>query len=212
MTAARLSWATGLAGLLLALPATADDEPRGRLDGSHGRVEGDVTLSLGLGATFGPRAPRPTTSLHARYLSTAGVFAAYEDGPLLSASANPRRVFSFGGEWRPLFLARWFLGAETGRTLVDLPLDSLGVESGVFFAQPEGAALRAAPGLQLGLVAGVPLFASATGLWLAARAGARLGGAALEGTPTKDPAEKALYLSLELAWDQVLSLHVVDAP
>ncbi len=191
-------------------PSRADDRDDAARDPTHGRIEGDATLVVAAGATFGPRDPRPTVGARMRYLSSAGIFAAYEDGSLFGGRAEPARVISVGGEWRPLFLGRWFLGKESGVGRVDLALDAVGLEVGAYVAQPQGRALESAPGLQLGVVLGVPLLPRASGPWISARGGLRVGPSALEGAPPRGPADRALYLSLELAWETVVLLHLVD--
>src|SRR5438445_8399900 len=92
----------------VAISVTSERAARaeGGPDTSHGRVDGDLSASLGLGAAFGPRGPRGAADMRVRYLWTAGVFATYEDGPLFGSDAEPRRAFAFGAELRPLFLAR----------------------------------------------------------------------------------------------------------
>src|SRR5581483_9916003 len=99
-----------------------------------------------------------------RYLETAGLFASYEDGPLLGSHAEPRRVFASGLEVRPLFLYRWLKGHETSRAALDLFLDSIGIELGAAFQQPAGTSFESRPGLQLGLMLELPLFARASGV------------------------------------------------
>src|SRR4051812_22937377 len=90
----------------------------GGSDTSHGRIDGDLSASAGLGATFGPRGPRAAADLRLRYLWTAGIYVTYEDGPLFGSAAEPRRVFGTGLELRPLFLARWLQGLDSGNGYV----------------------------------------------------------------------------------------------
>ena len=89
-----------------ASPASAAAPPD-KTDASDGRIDGDLAVAVGAGATFGPRDPRAALDLRFRYLWTVGAFATYEDGPLVGAAAEPRRVFATGLELRPLFIARW---------------------------------------------------------------------------------------------------------
>src|SRR5580692_3816490 len=87
--------------------ARADEFSRpAYVDTTYGRVNGDLGVSVGVGATFSPSAPRGTLDLRLRYLDTVGIFGGYEDG-LSATSSDPRRVLAMGFEIRPLFLARW---------------------------------------------------------------------------------------------------------
>ena len=80
-----------------------------------------------------------------RYLETAGLFLTYEDGAIFGNAAEPVRVLAGGLELRPLFLGRWLTGRELGNARLDLALDSLGLELGGFFAQPQAGSFGAAP-------------------------------------------------------------------
>jgi hypothetical protein len=179
-------------------------------DTTDGRIDGDLSASAGLGATFGPRGPRAAVDLRLRYLWTAGIFATYEDGPLLGGSAAPRRAFAGGVELRPVFLARWLQGKELGNPYLDLTIDSLGLELGAVFLQPEGARLGARPGLQAGLGLQVPVLPHATGPLVGLHAGARWSDAVLGGRAIEGPSDRALYLLVTLGWQQVFGAHVVD--
>lgn len=211
---ARLASAALLAALLSGSAASADERPdtkgeRLHGDDTYGRIEGDVSVLAGAGVTFGPRAPRIATELRARYLGSAGVFAGYEDG-LGVWSSRPRRVIPVGLEARPVFLGRWLLGKELGVAFVDLLLDSIGVDLGVFFAQPDGGSFAARPGLAAGLGAEVPLFGRAGGLHLTLRGGVRWSHEALGGAPPTAE-DRALYGAVGLAWQELFFAHVVDA-
>lgn len=190
-----------------AVRADATDEP----DTSHGRIDGDLAAVGGLGATFGPRSPRATVDVRLRYLWTAGAFVTYEDGPLVSGSgAEPRRVIATGLEVRPLFLARWLNGLESGSAYADLTIDSLGLELGAVFLQPEGGHFDGHPGLQAGIGWEVPILPRASGPLLGFHVGARWSDAALGGRTEAGPADRAMYFALTLGWQQVFGAHVVD--
>ncbi len=187
--------------LLCATSANAADESPKR-DTSHGRFDGDLAIAPSVGATFGPRGPRVAGDFRFRYLSTAGLFLTYEDGPLVGSSAQPRRVFATGVELRPLFLARWARGLEIGEPRLDLLIDSLALEVGAAFA--------GRPGLQAGLGLEIPVFAKATGLFLGVHGGARWSDVALSGGPLGGPSDRSLYLALTLGWQQLFGGNVVD--
>lgn len=185
--------------------ARAQDE-----DTTHGRIAGDVSLVAGAGATFGPRAPRGTLDLRARYLDVLGLFATYEDA-LGAASAEPERLIAGGLEVRPLFFGRWLKGMESGSPMLDLTLDSFGLELGAVFQKPKGASFGQRPALQAGLGLEVPLFARAQGLWLGVHGGARFGERAFEAASVTSPIDRSLYLGLTLAYHAYVDAHVVDA-
>lgn len=207
----KLLTAAALAALMGApRVARAADTTRGGEDGSHGRFDGDLAIAGAVGMTVGPRGPRASGDLRLRYLSTAGVFGTYEDGPLVGSDAEPRRTVAFGLELRPLFLARWATGRELGLPRLDLLIDSLALEVGAVFAQPEGARFGARPGLQAGLGLELPFFATASGPFLGLHGGARWSDAALSGGPLDGPSDRALYLNITLGWQQLFGGHVVD--
>jgi hypothetical protein len=193
-----------VAGLALLASSAADVDP------SYGRFAGDVAIAGGPGITMGPRAPRASADLRFRYLSTVGAFVSYEDGPLLGTKAEPRRVLAFGLELRPLFLARWGKGWELGNARVDLLVDSLALELGAVFAQPDGARFGARPGLQAGLGLELPFFARASGPFAGLHGGARWSDAGLSGGPLEGPSDRALYLTVVFGWQQLFGGRVVD--
>ena len=202
----RVALAIALLGCVVTTDARAESKP----DASHGRLDGDLAVAGGLGVTLGPRAPRATADLRLRYLWTSGAFVTYEDGPLVGASSEPRRVLAAGIEIRPLFLIRWSRGLEWGNARADLALDSLGLELGAVFLQPVGGRFAGTPGLQAGLGFEVPIFPSASGLLVGVHGGARWSNAALGGEALSGPADRALFLNLVVAWQQVFGAHIVD--
>ena len=213
MTRRRKLAAGAALGAALALSGSvrAADRPARVADDSHGRFDGDLGIAGAAGMTVGPRGPRATADLRLRYLSTAGLFATYEDGPLVgSQKAEPRRVFAFGLELRPLFLARWASGRALGSPRLAVFIDSLALERGAVFAQPEGARFGARPGLMAGLGLELPFFATASGPFLGLHGGVRWSEAALSGGPLEGPSDRALYLTLAVGWQQLFGGHVVD--
>ena len=179
-------------------------------DTAYGRIDGDLSLVAGAGATFGPRGPRATADLRIRYLLTAGLFATYEDGALVSSGAEPRRALGTGIELRPLFLGRWLRGLETGHPHLDLTLDSLGLELGAVFLQPAGASFGERPGLQLGLGLEIPILPRASGPIVGLHGGVRWSDRALGVDGGLGPADRAAYLTVTLAFQQVFGGHLVD--
>jgi hypothetical protein len=188
----------------------AADARAGGVEPSYGRVEGDVTLVAAVGAAVASGGPRAEGELRARYLETAGVYGTYEDGPIVGSSAAPRRVVAAGFELRPLFLYRWLQGHETHRARLDLAIDSIGLELGLTWQQPQGGAFDSNPGFEVGLGLEVPLMVDATGLWLAFHGGIRWSDRTLGSGVVATPEEREAYLSITLAWHQVVAVHLVD--
>jgi len=158
----------------------------------------------------GPRNPRGALDLRFRYLDSAGLFATYEDGKIFGNGAEPVRVLAGGIELRPLFIGRWLTGRELGNARADLLLDSLGLEVGGFFSQPVGGSFGSRPGLQVGLGLELPVLAHASGPWIGFHGGVRWADSALGGDAIKSPADRALFLSITLAWHQIFGAHIVD--
>jgi hypothetical protein len=207
-----MRWGSSLAAWAVAsaLGVAATPARGAQPDATYGRIQGDLTAVVGAGATVADRGVRGEAELRVRYLETAGLFASYEDAPLLGSAAEPRRVFATGLEVRPLFLFRWLKGREASRAMLDLVLDSLGLELGAAFQQPAGTSFVSRPALQFGLMAEVPLFARATGAWLAVHGGVRWSDDALSGGPIAGPDDRSFYLSVTLAWHQVVLTHAID--
>jgi hypothetical protein len=200
--------------LLSATPGGAAEPttpPSAKPDTTYGRIDGDIGLVLGVGITVGPDAPRGTVDLRFRYLETAGLFFDYEEGAIFGNGAEPVRVLAGGFELRPLFLGRWLTGHEIGNARLDLALDSLGFELGGFFAQPQYEQFGERPGLQAGIALELPILARASGPWIGLHGGIRFSDSALSGGPTSDPADRAFFLSITLAWHQIVGAHAVDA-
>lgn len=203
------SVALGVAAVLLASPASATDRTE-LVDTSYGRIEGDLSFGAGVGSAFGPRGPRAALDLRLRYLWTAGLFVTYEDGPLWSSEAEPRRAFATGIELRPLFLARWANGYELGNPWLDLAIDSIGLEVGAAFVEPRGRPFGKTPSLQAGIGLQVPVLGRASGPQIGVHAGARWSTASLAGDTINLAGDRSGYLLLTIAWQQVFGAHVVD--
>lgn len=202
-----------LSSLLVASSATAADSPRSTsapADSSHGRFDGDLAVVAAAGMTASPRGPRASADVRFRYLQTAGIFATYEDGPLVGSASEPRRALALGVELRPLFLARWATGRELGMAHLDLLIDSLGLELGAVFLQPAGARFAGRPGLQAGLGLSLPFLGRASSPFLGLHAGVRFSDSALSGGPIDGPVDRAFYATIDVGWQQLFGGHVVD--
>jgi hypothetical protein len=184
--------------------------PRDAVDATYGRIDGDMSVVGGLGATVGPGGARATVDMRFRYLDTVGVFTTYEDASVFASAAEPKRVIAGGLELRPLFLARWLQGKELGSPRVDLAIDSFGIELGAFFAQPTGGSLGEKPGMQLGLGLELPVLGRASGPWIGLHGGLRWSDAALSEGTVLGPVDRAGYLSVTVAWHQFFGAHAVD--
>jgi len=185
------------------LPARLADD-----DTADGRVDGDLALVLGLGLSVAEH-PRGAVDLRVRYVDTVGVFATYEES-FGAAAADPVRVMASGLELRPLFLGRWATGSELGVRWADLIIDSLGLELGAFIEQPLGAPIASRPGMEAGVGIGVPLFGSASGPWLDVHAIARWSSSVLAGESVGGEDDRALVLSITLAYHRFFATHTVD--
>jgi hypothetical protein len=198
--------ATSLAWVCCGTDARAE----GALEPSYGRVQGDLTLVVGAGASVASGGPRAQGELRARYLESAGIFGTYEDGPIVGSSAAPRRIVAAGLELRPLFFFRWLQGHETRRARLDLAIDSIGLELGLAWQQPQSGPFASTPGLEAGLGVEVPLLLDATGLWLAFHGGIRWSDEALASGLVETHEQREAFLSITLAWHQVVVAHIVD--
>jgi hypothetical protein len=137
---------------LLAIPhhARADD-------GVYGRFDGDVMLSIaaGGGAWVAGPAVEPTlvAELRLRYLDAVGPFVG---GQLITGTAPTGRIHA-GLELRPLFPALFLLNLWTGVEVLDLTLQSLGVELGVAVAPLGGTGDRVGVAFAVGLGLEIPV-------------------------------------------------------
>jgi hypothetical protein len=199
---------TRAASLLLAVlccgaarPAAAEERrdadrahaPSPGSDGVYGRFDGSIDLALGAGVELEAGEPRAALHASGHFLSTAGVYSRYEDG-FGSNDERPFRALAFGIDVRPLFLPRFALDLQQGPALLDLTLDSLSLNAGAYFAQPQQHSFGHERGFDLGLGFGVPLCGEARGLWLEARAERRFA----------DRGEHAWLLTLGLAYHTLI--------
>ena len=129
----------------------------------------------------------------------------------MGASSEPRRVLVGGLEVRPLFLYRWLQGQETQRAWLDLAIDSLGLELGAIATQPAGTSFarrRRAAGGARGRDADPAR--TRRGPWVGLHGGVRWSEAALRAGPSSGSDDRSAYVSITLAWHQVVVAHVVD--
>lgn len=139
-------------------------------DGLYGRFDGDVWLSVAVGAggVIGGGTTRNagTLELRARYLDSLGPFA-FAEGDGLFGDGTMWRIGG-GLELRPLFLARFLTNNSFGYEWLDVLVDSFGLELGVVALSPDE---RARAALVLGTALEVPLV---LGGWrISLRVGAR---------------------------------------
>lgn len=201
--------AAGIAAALLLRGTSAGAESAG-VDPTYGRIDGDIAVVVGAGAVVSSRNARAAVEARLRYLETAGWFVTYEDAPIVSAHSAPERLLSTGLELRPLFLFRWLQGHELARPLLDLTLDSIGLELGAAFGQSSGSDFSSRPGLEAGLGLEVPLSGGANGAWLGLHGGMRWSSDALSSGVVATAEDRAAYLAITLSWHQLVRAHVVD--
>jgi hypothetical protein len=205
---ARRGWLVRGAGLAAFLGALlAGRLARAAGDSStYGRIDGDVGFVVAAGAVV----VRAEGELRIRYLETAGAFVAYEDGGALGSRAEPRRCLVAGLELRPLFLFRWLRGQELGNARLDLGVDSIGVELGAVWAQPDGRGFASTAGLQVALAVEIPITGQATGPWAAIRGGLRWSDDALASGVVATADDREAFVAITLAWHQLAAVHIVD--
>jgi hypothetical protein len=200
--------ATALAAALALAGGVA--RAQGTAEPTYGRFEGDMTLVAGAGAVAAARGPRAEAEVRLRYLESVGVFASYEDGPVLGSASVPERVLAVGAEVRPLFLARWLTGHETQRARIDLLFDSLGLELGAALAQPAASSFASRADVQAGVGLEIPFLRAATGPWLGLHGGVRWSQETLAAGRVGDAADRGLFVAITLAWHEVIMTHLVD--
>jgi hypothetical protein len=204
-------WSAPLAVLasLTALSRSAGAEPvHKRVDGVYGRFDGDLDLSLAAGAALGPVGPHLATIGRLLFLQTAGIYVAYTDA--LGSAEDMRRSAALGIAVRPLFIPRWGLDLEHGPALLDLTLDAITFDIGVLWPSNSVGRFDDSPGMEMALGTEVPLFGSATGLFLGARGALRWRGSELA-TGATQVAALAPALLLTLSWHHIIDANIVDA-
>jgi len=194
-----------LAALFAARPALAAED-----DGVYGRFNGDLDLRLGAGAAFSAGGPSLAVDTAAIYLGTAGIYAHYADA-LGSDAPLVTRSIAAGVRLSPLFLGRYAKDLEHGGPWLDLLVDSVGFELGAFWSAPKSdARWMSSPGLELGVVASLPILPRATGLFIDLRAALRFRPEDLAGSTNVSLIDRGALLSLTLGWHQLVRAHIVD--
>jgi hypothetical protein len=192
------------AGQLVAAPAAADTT-----DGTYGRLQGDLDLSIGAGPALARGGPTAAAYARAMYMSTVGLYAAYNDA--LGSDRPVQRSASAGIGLRPLFLPRWGYDLERGPATLDLALDSFTLDVGALFAAHRGGTAGATPGFEIAIGTEVPLLGRAAGPWIGLRGalGWRADELASRGEPSAQPTRASA--SLTLSWHTIVDAHIVDA-
>ncbi|WP_437785092.1 hypothetical protein [Sorangium sp. So ce1097] len=205
----RRARATALAGAAALAALAGASTAHAENDGAYGRLDGDLDLRAGAGASLAAGGPALSARAAAVYLQTAGLYAHYTDA--LGAEGTPvARSIAGGVLLQPLFLARYASDLERGPPWLDLFLDSVALGVGSFWEAPPRAGLAPEPGLELSLSLDVPLLGDATGPFIGLRGALRFRGPELAGAESARDAQRAL-LSVTLSWHHVLRVHIVDA-
>jgi hypothetical protein len=193
--------------LAMARPAAAAESIRKTTDGVYGRFDGDLDISLAVGATLGPDGPSAAGVGRAIFLQTAGFYIAYTD-VLGRDSAPLPRSLAFGVTVRPFFLPRWALDLEHGPAILDLTIDAISFDLGVLWPTNHRGAFAERPGMEAALGTEVPLFGSAHGPFLGARGALRW---RAEELARQDDNRLQPVVFLTLAWHALIDANIVDA-
>lgn len=202
----RKTMATVLAlGILTPAIAHAADD-----DGAYGRYDGDLDVRIGAGAAFMQEGPALSAFASALLLSSAGVYVHYTDA-FDDARRVPRSI-STGLVLEPMFLARTAFNMQIGSGRLDLLIDSFAIGLGAYWTIPRlPNNPRNEPGLEFSLGFGVPFLPHASGPVLGVRGALRASPGAMAGSEKFGLIEQGAYLSITLAWRQLVSTHLVDA-
>lgn len=137
----------GLA-LLWGAPVWAQQRPSGD---AYGRLHHPYTLSVGAGGGVTlSDSPTPLVlfDLRLRYVESIGVFMSP------GVRANGDVALHLGLDFRPLFWWRFLQNKRTGQRVLDLWLDSIGIEAGASYIHRDTSSK---PGLMLGIGSDLPL-------------------------------------------------------
>jgi hypothetical protein len=213
-------WIVTLGSVVCATPAHAQEDA----DGSYGRLEGDLTLSIEAGASAALRSGESASgSLAARagtfYLHTVGLIVQYNDALELEEAPLARSIVG-AIELRPLFLGRFAQDMERGPAHLDLFADSFGLGLGIYGSwqserqcveMPMGRLPRPCRdlGMELSVGAEIPFLGRANSPFVGLRAAVRW--SLVDAPPLQQDLPPQLMLTLSFGYHHVLLVHLVDA-
>jgi hypothetical protein len=195
--------------LAVALAGGADVALAEEVDGSYGRVEGDLLFDGSVGAALGASGFGLETHVSLLYLSSIGLYGRYVE-QLGKDDAPFDRLFGVGVELRPLFLGRYALDLERGPAFLDLFVDSFAFVLGATFRDENPGSLEPMPGLELGLSSEFPLLPRASGPYLGFLGLLQYGHEDLVGRRDRDVLERGSMLVFTFSWHQVFDAGLVD--
>lgn len=196
--------ALALASTLVGTPARLH-----AADGAYGRFDGDLLLTAGAGASIAEGGPRFAALGRALFLSSAGLYVAYDDTLGRGDATVPRRLGT-GVTLAPLFPARFATDAERGPAWFDLFVDSLCLETGVAWTASQDRGLGGTPGLELGIGVSIPLGTWSSGLFVDTRATALFSDVVMRAESRRPDGHAEAALTLTLAYHGIVSTHLVD--
>ncbi len=192
-------------GLLAPAVAFAADD-----DGAYGRYDDDLDLRIGAGVAIMQEGPALSAFASALLLSSAGVYVHYADS--FDDTRRIPRSISAGLVIEPMFLARTAFNLQIGNGRLDLAIDSFAIGLGAYWTIPRlPTNPMNEPGLEFSLGFGLPFRAQASGPVLGVRGALRASPAAMGGSEKFGLVEQGAYLSITLAWRQLVTTHLVDA-
>jgi hypothetical protein len=195
--------------LALVLASGADVARSEEVDGSYGRVEGDLLFDGSVGASLGASGFGLETHVSLLYLSSVGLYARYME-QLGKDDAPFDRLFGVGVELRPLFLGRYALDLERGPAFLDLFVDSFAFVLGATFRDENPGALEGMPGLEVGLSIEFPLLPRASGPYVGFLGLLQYGHDDLVGLRDRDVLERGSALVFTFSWHQIFDAGLVD--
>lgn len=200
-----------ISGAIVALELLTPSKARAAdNDGAYGRYDGDLDLRIAAGAAFMKEGPALSAHASALILSSAGFYVQYLDG--FDASRQVPRSIAAGFVLEPMFLARTAFNLQIGSGRLDLAIDSFAIGLGAYWTIPRLPSNPInEPGLEFSLGFGLPFLARATGPVLGFRAALRASPGAMAGTEKFGLLDQGAYLSITLAWRQLVTAHLVDA-
>jgi hypothetical protein len=179
------------------------------VDGSYGRVEGDLLFDGSVGAALGSSGFGLETHVSLLYLSSVGLYGRYIE--MLGKDDAPfDRLFGVGVELRPLFLGRYALDLERGPAHLDLFLDSFAFVLGATFRDENPGSFEGLPGLEAGLSIEFPLLGRASGPYVGFLGLLEYGHDDLVGRRDRDVLERGSTLVFTFSWHQIFDAGLVD--